>query len=86
MTTHTAIALARHVGRILCWHLALAMTGSAASVLLDADRYDPALYALWAALPVTAVAWALARAVEKRHQRRERDARSADSADWTPAA
>ncbi|GAA2314196.1 hypothetical protein OKJ48_10070 [Streptomyces kunmingensis] len=79
MTTHIATPL----GRILCGHLALAMSGTATLVLLEAERYRAALYLLWAALPVTAAAWALARAHEKRRLRRERDAHTARPADWT---
>ncbi|MFJ8827520.1 hypothetical protein ACIREE_37910 [Streptomyces sp. NPDC102467] len=86
MTTHTAITLARHLGRILCWHLALAMAGTATRVLPHADRYRTGLYLWWAALPVTAAVWALARANEKRHLQRERDTHTARPADWTPTA
>ncbi|MFI0241147.1 hypothetical protein [Streptomyces sp. NPDC016845] len=86
MTTHTATALARNLGRLLCAHLALAMAGAATVAWLDADRYRTALYVLWAALPASAALWALARVNEKRHLRRDRDADTARPADWTSVA
>lgn len=86
MTAHTATTLARHLARALCWHLALAMAGAATVAVLDADRYRTQLYWFWAALPVTALAWALARANEKRHLRREREAQTARPDDWTSVA
>lgn len=86
MTAHTATTLARLLGRLLCGHLALAMASTAAFTALGVHTHRAPLYALWAALPVTGIAWALARAAEKRRLLRERDASTADPADWTPAA
>ncbi|MGV2920712.1 hypothetical protein [Streptomyces alfalfae] len=68
MTTARADALARHTGRLLCHHLALAMTLTAAFTAHPVDSCRPALYWLWAALPLTATAWALARAHQKHLQ------------------
>ncbi|MEV0125125.1 hypothetical protein AB0I16_26920 [Streptomyces sp. NPDC050703] len=86
MTTPRADALARHTGRLLCHHLALAMTLTAAFTAHPAETYRPALYLLWAALPLTATAWALARAHQKHHQRREYRRHISHPTDWTPAA
>ncbi|MFF1515352.1 hypothetical protein [Streptomyces sp. NPDC058305] len=86
MTAHTATTIARLLGRLLCLHLALAMASAAASTVLGAHTHRTALYALWAALPLTGAAWALARSAEKRRSRRDRDASTADAADWTSAA
>ncbi|MEU8791013.1 hypothetical protein [Streptomyces sp. NPDC048643] len=86
MTAHTATTFARHLGRLLCLHLALAMVCTAAFTVRGGHSHRTALYALWAALPLTGVAWALARAAEKRESRRERDASTADPTDWTSAA
>ncbi|MEU6991049.1 hypothetical protein ABZ953_10390 [Streptomyces sp. NPDC046465] len=86
MTTSSADALARHAGRLLCWHLALAMVLTASLGLHPYDRLRPALYVLWAALPLTAAAWALARAHQKRRLRQERSRHTAQPDDWTPAA
>ncbi|MFF1377576.1 hypothetical protein [Streptomyces sp. NPDC058308] len=85
MTTSSADALARHAGRLLCRHLALAMVLTALFGLHPSDRYRSALYLLWAALPLTAAAWALARARQKRRLRHERSRHIARPDDWTPA-
>lgn len=90
MTAHTpspiATTITRHLGRLLCGHLALALTATATLATLGVHTHRAALYALWAVFPLTAAAWALARAAEKRHLRSERNARSADPTDWTSAA
>ncbi|MEW2162512.1 hypothetical protein AB0912_05875 [Streptomyces sp. NPDC007084] len=86
MTAHTATKIARHLGRLLCGHLALAMASTAAVTVLGAHSHRPALYALWAALPLTGAAWAVARATEKRRMLHERNASTADPTDWTSAA
>lgn len=86
MSAPSASTIARGLGRLLCLHLALAMASAAAFTLLGARTHRTALYALWAALPLTGVAWAFARAGEKRRTRRERDASTADPTDWTSAA
>ncbi|QQC87904.1 hypothetical protein [Streptomyces alfalfae] len=46
----------------------------------------PALYWLWAALPLPATAWTLARDHQKHLQRRERHRHISHPTDWTPAA
>ncbi|MGV2917127.1 hypothetical protein [Streptomyces alfalfae] len=86
MTTPRADALARHAGRLLCHHLALAMALTAALTAHPAETWRPALYLLWAALPLTATAWTLARAHQKRLQRCERSRHTSHPTDWTPAA
>ncbi|MYW65770.1 hypothetical protein GTY65_17160 [Streptomyces sp. SID8379] len=86
MNTHTATTLTRHLGRLLCWHLAAAMTLSAAYTLAHPHGHRVGLYLLWAALPLSSLAWALARACEKRHLRHDRERDTADPTDWTPIA
>ncbi|MFG2312115.1 hypothetical protein ACGFS9_26130 [Streptomyces sp. NPDC048566] len=86
MTTTAATAITRRLGRLLCGHLALAMSATAALSVLGARGQHTALLVVWAAFPLTALAWALARADEKRRQVRDRNASTADPADWTPAA
>ncbi|MEU0787647.1 hypothetical protein ABZ341_39670 [Streptomyces sp. NPDC006173] len=86
MSASFASTIARRLGRLLCLHLALAMASTAAFTVLGVHTRRTALWALWAALPLTGVAWALARAGEKRQSRRERDTSTADPTDWTSAA
>ncbi|MYT68271.1 MULTISPECIES: hypothetical protein [unclassified Streptomyces] len=86
MNTHTATALARHLGRLLCWHLALAMLCTAGYTLSAIHTHRTVLYLTWAALPLTALLWATTRALEKHHLNRDRAADTTHTSDWTPAA
>ncbi|MEV3854093.1 hypothetical protein AB0J38_07175 [Streptomyces sp. NPDC050095] len=85
-TTHTATALTRRLGRALGWHLTLAMSGAAGFALTGIRTHRTGLYVTWAALPLTALLWATARAYERRLLQRDRAADTAHADDWTPAA
>ncbi|MEU6123406.1 hypothetical protein [Streptomyces sp. NPDC047123] len=86
MPTNRADAAARHTGRLLCLHLALAMSLTAGSAVFGVDDHRLGLYLLWAALPLSAAAWALARFRQKRVRHEERSHHVGHPADWESVA